>query len=196
MDDSHVPTDQKVRRSSAVAPAHGPSPVDNVRWVRWRPSTKRERGGGRFGWANVDLRSNVIYVQSYSGSGLYIANGWIRVLALDVADAELGQAVFEALHNSGDSITAAAEGRERALAALLKAAGVRSYRKYVTGTRTVSVGVRPNSSSITFLPCPNGGPTGPDRGFHPIQDLEFCVPENSTEADVGAATWAALEAAT
>ena len=168
-----------------------------MRKVRWRPSTKRERGRSGFGWANVGLRDDVIYVQSYSGSGgLYIANGWIRTLAVDVDDTVLGQAVFEALHNSGDSIKAAAEGRERALAALLKAAGVRSYRKFVRGTRTVGVGVRPHSSSITFLPYRNGGPTGPGRGFHPIQDLEFSIPENSTEADVGAATRAALEAAT
>jgi hypothetical protein len=108
----------------------------------------------------------------------------------------VGQAVLEALRNSEDRVKGLAEGRERALAALLRAAGVRSYRKYVTGTRAISVAVRPQNSSITFMSYRNGGPTGLERGFHPIQDLEFTIPESSSEADIGRATRAALEAAT
>lgn len=98
--------------------------------MRWRRRTRERQGQPDFGWANVSLRANVIYVQSYSRppGGPYIANEWLRVLTQDTDDTVLGNTVREALHNSQDNVKGLAAGREQAVAALLHAAGVRSSR--------------------------------------------------------------------
>jgi hypothetical protein len=125
--------------------------------VRWRRTKKRSNGTGGIGRANVSLRSHAIYVQSYSRSpdGLYVANGWLRIVAEDADNADVGQAILDTLRNTEDNAKCLSGTRERTLFASFHAAGVRSYRQYVTGARSISVATRPQSSSITFVPHRN-----------------------------------------
>ena len=107
-----------------------------------------------------------------------------------------GQAVLEALRNAVHECTDSYEDHKRVLAALLYAAGVRTYSEYATGTRAIRVQAEPQSLSIIFLPYRNGGLAGRGRGFRPMQELGFSIPGNSARAHVGRAARTALAAAT
>jgi hypothetical protein len=150
------------------------------------------------GYAVAGLRDKVIYVQSYSRSadGGYVPNGWLRVVAQDGDIAGLGQAILEALHNALHECSGSYEDHKRALSTLLTAASVRSYSKFVIGTRVIRVQADPQTASITFLPCRNSVSTGQNGGFQPMQELEFSIPGHSPRAHVGRAARTALSAAT
>jgi hypothetical protein len=104
-------------------------------------------------------------VQSYSRHphGLYIINGWLRVLTEDADTTGLGQTLLEALHHTEDGVKRLHESRERNLAAFLATVGVRTHGQFAKGTRSIGVAIRPPSESITFIPTEMAEPPARQR---------------------------------
>ena len=109
---------------------------------------------------------------STTTSGIGIASEPYVVLPRPMSFAELGKAISQALDNSHDGIPNPLSWREL-VAPRLAAAGVKSDRAFQKQAALVSVIF--SGTTMTFAPHRNGGATGSDKGFSPIDDSEVHV---------------------
>ena len=146
--------------------------------------------------AMVYLRAGRIFVQASDRTDLRTAGFWIAappVVTLDasVSAATIGQAVLDALARSRVDVRVPDRGADLE-APLRSAAGVRSRRALMSGTRACSV--HREADTIRIDPLRNGGSSGQERGFSALPDTETL--EATATADViGRAVSVALERA-
>lgn len=159
----------------------------------------RLRPAGPAALATVYLREGRILVQASDRTEWRTAGFWVaapHVVSLDaVSDAvAIGQAVLDTLARSRVEVPVPGRGADLD-APLLQAAGVRSHRAFMTGTR--ACWVNREKSGLRIDPLRNGGASGEDRGFRPLPETETCTLDAAATADaVGRAVLVALERAT
>lgn len=126
-------------------------------------------------------------------AGYHVATDRVSRLSAAVPDAELGERILAALNRARDGVPASrpnVPARQRTKA-LVDAAGRRSYAAVVRDA--VLVHVEREGERLRFTPTRNGGPTGPDRGFHRLHE-ELSSP--SEPGEIGRTARAALGLAT
>lgn len=99
---------------------------------------------------HIDKRAGEFYVHSYDSTPdkypLFFQGTWLKKMAGDVPDAELGRAAREAMAAShaeewpGDTLREEVARRRKGL---FRLAGVRSERQYQTGLSAVSINYEP-----------------------------------------------------
>ncbi len=149
--------------------------------------------------ATVYLRDGRILVQASDRTEWRTAGFWIGALpvislAASSSAAIIGQAVLDALARSRVEVPVPDRGADLE-APLRHAAGVRSHRAFMTGTR--ACWVSQDKGAIRIDALHNGGASGEERGFSPLPDTEKRTLEATATADaVGRAVRDALERAT
>jgi hypothetical protein len=100
------------------------------------------------------------------------------VLPASVSAVELGEAINQALNSSHDDIAHPLSWKGLA-APRLAAAGVKSEAAFQKQASLVSLIT--DGKIVTITPHRNGGATGPDRGFSPIDECEVQVGTKAPE---------------
>lgn len=67
--------------------------------------------------------------------------------------------------------------------ALEAAAGVKSYRTFISGA--VYVSLHQSNQGIQLVPSTNGGATGDNRGFHPKTDQSIMLDSSISDSSLG-----------
>jgi hypothetical protein len=102
-------------------------------------------------------------------NGVYVINGWLEVLSADAMDEALGRSIRTGLSETEDGVAAQPHddpNRSRALAALVRAAGVHTYMAFVrAGTLAVDVWTTGDDRGIRITPMHNGGMRGRRRAL-------------------------------
>jgi hypothetical protein len=133
-----------------------------------------------------------IHPQKKSTAGLWLAQPDFLSLPLEASPEELGFSVRRALDQSSGVVPHptdwAGQSKSR-----LAAAGVRSEKAFIRGTRLVTAS---QSSAIVLEPNHNGGSTGGQQGFTPFQERQLSVSVDSSPREVGAALLAVFAACT
>jgi hypothetical protein len=132
---------------------------------------------------NVDQRGGQIILESQSltTDGFWEINDSILSLNEPLADADLGAALLEALAASKTDVEPLAPGQRSTpqTKRLLKIAGVRSWKAFYTGNRSVSVIQNDRGDLIEFTPMKN---LGRKDGIDYLVDLEFRVDNIDAES--------------
>jgi hypothetical protein len=146
------------------------------------------------GLVTVDLRQQEFIVQSSSKAklGFWIANGFLERLSEEVSDDVLGDCVARA---AAESVIGVENPEPRvplpALTKLLAEVGVKSYGRYMVGTRSVRVEYF-DDGTVILTPFRNAGSK---EGFVPIVEAEESLQAPQVEA-LGKAVRAAFERTT
>lgn len=109
---------------------------------------------------------------STTTSGIGIDSEPYIVLLASASAVELGEAINQALDSSHDGISHPLSWKGLA-APRLAAAGVRSETAFQKQASLVSITT--DESTVTLTPHRNGGATGPDKGFSPIDECAVQV---------------------
>lgn len=120
---------------------------------------------------------------STTDSGIGIATEPYIVLPAPISASELGKAISQALDSSHDGISHPANWNGLA-APRLAAAGVKNEATFQKQASLVSL--ISDGRTVTFTPHRNGGATGNDRGFSPIDECQVQV-ELTTQEILGEA---------
>ena len=128
--------------------------------------------------------------------GYWVATSRIVVLPAEASPATLGAAVQKALAESrlGVPVPSREKGAPALDEPLWRAAGVRSRRAFMTGTRFCSVARE--RTELTISPTANGGTQGEGRGWRPTEHAPTVIAADATAETIGAAVLAALEQST
>jgi hypothetical protein len=117
--------------------------------------------------AVVDRRENAFYVQSWDASSgnypIYFQGTWMKRLAGDEPDGNIGHAIREAMGESRAGISPQAISRDelaRIRRNLFRLAGVRGERQYQTGLTKVSVAYDPGAPDYELTDYINWSPDG------------------------------------
>jgi hypothetical protein len=129
-------------------------------------------------------------------NGVYVINGWLEILSADASDEALGRSIRTGLSRTEDGVAAPPHDdpdRSRALAALVRAAGARTYTAFVrASTLALDVWTAGDDRGIRITPMHNGGTRGPQKGFAFLPERERTLPVDAPAADVGRAAREAL----
>lgn len=136
----------------------------------------------------------IIETNDRTAAGYHVGTERVCRLSAAAPDDELGSRVLDALKDAREGVPALrskvpAGQRTRAL---VEAAGRRSYAAVIRDA--VLVHVEREGERLRFTPTRNGGPTGPDRGFHRL-DGE-ALSSSSEPSTMGRTARAALHLAT
>jgi hypothetical protein len=106
--------------------------------------------------ATVDHRAGELIVCSYSQTtaGFWIMNGAVDRLPDEVDDDQLGTAIITALDSSEHGVPLS-PGTGTPFSPVLRALGIRSYGRYMTGTAQVAVSR--TAEGVLVTPKHNGG---------------------------------------
>lgn len=115
---------------------------------------------------------------STTTSGIGITSEPYIVLPTPVSAVELGKAINQALDSSHDGVSHPLSWKGLA-APRLVAAGVKSEATFQKQASLVSLIA--NGKTVTFTPHRNGGATGPDKGFSPIDECAVRVDAKTQE---------------
>ncbi|HET7457102.1 MAG TPA: hypothetical protein VFJ74_05545 [Gemmatimonadaceae bacterium] len=152
--------------------------------------------------ASVFMREGKIFVQCSDRTpmrtaGFWVGSGPVATLSATAEPALVGQAVLDALARSRVEVPAPERGADLE-APLRRAAGVRSRRALMAGTRCCVVDRE--GGVLRIDPVANGGTKGEARGYRPLPDAETAAVELNAAAAtadmVGRAVLGALERAT
>ena len=133
----------------------------------------------------------IIAVDDETDAGFWVATDRITTLPDTVAADALGGAIRAALAASRTAVpTPSFRGTPPLDAPLWRAAGVRSRRAFMSGTRFCSV--HRDAEQVTITATANGGSTGADRGWRPVEAAARTLPVASDDTTFGAAVRAAL----
>jgi len=126
-------------------------------------------------------------------AGYHVSTDRVTRVAAAVPDGELGERILDALSRAREGVPASRPSVPARLRtrALVEAARRRSYAAVVRDA--VLVHVEREGERLRFTPTRNGGPTGPDRGFHRLHE-ELSSPSEPDE--IGRTARAALGLAT
>lgn len=130
-----------------------------------------------------------IHPNKRTTAGLEIAQPDFQCLALDATPESIGHAILAALAQSQGVIphptiwSGLAKPR-------LAAAGVRSERDFIAGTRLVAI---KRCECLSFEPTRNGGSSGDGRGFSPMLGEHFSLPIDASPLAIGEAFLKAIE---
>ncbi|MCB9787674.1 MAG: hypothetical protein H6744_13410 [Deltaproteobacteria bacterium] len=130
----------------------------------------------------------LVQASSQTDQGVWILQGDVHALPSDCTDEELGSVVLAALAQSSRVPHPTSWGG--LTAALLAAAGVKSWKTFAKTAKNVSVEL---DQSGTIKPSRNLGPVD---GFEPLPGQELAVPSDASAATWGRAVRGALEAST
>jgi hypothetical protein len=111
-------------------------------------------------------------------SGIGITSEPYIVLPETVSAFDLGEAINRVLDSSHDGVSQPSDWRELA-APRLAAAGVKSESAFQKQTLLVSLIA--NGKTVSFTPQRNGGATGPDKGFAPIDECAVRIDAKTQE---------------
>jgi hypothetical protein len=138
--------------------------------------------------AVIDQRGQAFLVSSYSrtSDGFSIMNGFVRRMPLRSTDAELGEAIFEALAHSQIDIPTPPREAPVPWHAIRNGLGIGSEKEYMKGT--ISVSVDRSERKFVLTPTRNGGTS---EGFVPIVEAARSFESPSTD-ELGGAARAAL----
>jgi hypothetical protein len=123
-------------------------------------------------------------------AGLGIACGPYTSLPLDVDASALGESVFAALSQSGQTVPHPSSWKGLD-GARLKAAGVKSEKAFQSGARSLTV--ERAGPSFRLEPSRNGGSKGDTKGFEPLPELSTSLPLSASAVALGHAILACLE---
>jgi len=135
----------------------------------------------------------VVETNDRTVAGYHVSSDRVSRLSAAVPDGVLGERILDALSRAREGVPASrpdVPARQRTKA-LVKAAGRRSYAAVIRDA--VLVHVERDGERLRFTPTRNGGPTGPDRGFHRSHE-ELSSPIEPDE--IGRTARAALALAT
>ena len=158
----------------------------------------------------VYLRAGRHYVEvldrtRLAEAGYWITTGDVAVLAHDVTDAELGEAVLQAIGRSRVEVAVPPRGAKLE-AGLFRAMGVRSRRAAMEGTLACLVGREParptaagaagaaaTEAHLRIESLLNGGTRGDGRGYRGLSEPQVVeLPDGSAAAVVGQAVRTSL----
>jgi hypothetical protein len=148
---------------------------------------------------HVFRRPDRILVQPFdrtvwTTAGFWVASGPIVTVPLTEPPVAIGQWVLEALTRSRVEVPVPERGAELEKP-LQKAAGVRSGRAFMDGTRLCAISRE--AGRVRVEPYHNGGNSGEGRGFTPLGDGSAILLDSDLDAaSLGDAVLAALERAT
>ena len=126
----------------------------------------------------------VVCPTSKTTAGLLITVEPYMVLSNPVSSLELGEAVRRVLAESRQDIAQPTDWKALA-SPRLAAAGVKSEASFQKRAQLVTASF--DGTALTITPHRNGGTTGDQRGFHPIEEHTRHVIETSPEA-IGSAS--------
>lgn len=136
------------------------------------------------------LRDRILmHPNQITSAGIWLATPEYVVLGLDSSAQKIGNAVFIALENSGNTIphpiswTGLSKPR-------LDAAGVKSEAAFHKSTRLVSV--IKNLTQIEIKPSRNGGTKGDERGFHYLSNATIHLACHASATEIGQAILSAF----
>lgn len=115
---------------------------------------------------------------STTTSGMGITSEPFIVLPMPVSAVELGKAINQAFDNFHDGIAHPLSWKGF-VAPRLAAAGVRSEASFQKQAALISVVA--DGKTVTYTPHRNGGASGPDKGFSPIDECAVRVDPKTHE---------------
>jgi hypothetical protein len=155
--------------------------------------------GGSSAQAHAYRRADRILVRAFdrtvwATAGFWVASGPVATVPVTDAPGAVGQAVLDALARSRVEVPVPERGVDLETP-LRKAAGVRSGRAFMDGTRLCVI--TRDERHVRVEPHHNGGNSGEDRGFTPLGDASAILLATDTDAtSLGEAVLAALDRAT
>lgn len=132
----------------------------------------------------------VIHSDAKTQSGIGIATAPYFTLDVNASMKEIGNAIQHALAESKTSV--AHTDYQEGVKPLLKAAGLRSYRRFVQGA--IHCSIVKDGQSIWIDPTHNGGTRGDSKGFHYKPDLRIVINSQASEELLGNALFQGFEA--
>ena len=126
-------------------------------------------------------------------AGYHVATDRVSRLSAAMPDDELGSRILDALNGAREGVPALRANVPAGprVKALVEAAGRRSYAAVIRDA--VLVHVQWEGERLRFTPTRNGGPTGPDKGFHGLGGE--ALSSSNEPATMGRTARAALELA-
>lgn len=130
----------------------------------------------------------LVQTSSRTSLGVWVLDGDVAVLAAGVPPDEIGSTVLRALARS--SVVPHPTSWDHLTTGLLSAAGVRSWRTFSKGTRSVSVEL---DNEVVVTPSRNLGAVD---GFEPLSNLAIRLSADAPVEQLGRTVRDGLEAST
>jgi len=131
----------------------------------------------------------VVHSQARTTAGFYVACEPYLLLGLDCSDEELGKALNAALVRFKVSVPTPTDWKQFRQAWV---AGLRAKSERQVQQTSVYCGISDYGDHLEFEPSHNGGTSGDTKGFAPLVDRKFSLPDDAPSERLGEALRRAL----